>query len=88
MVEYYKRLYTNENRVYMPIVSKYDNQKIELILTELLEVLEKHRAPTDLSLMLAGNLATHIINRKLSGKQRDVIAEKFAQTLLSSIEKE
>ena len=71
----------------MPIKSKYDNNEVEQILSELLQVLEKHKTSTDLSLMVLGNLTTNIINHNLSGKQREVIAEKFAQVLLSSIDK-
>lgn len=72
----------------MPITSKYDNEKVELLLNELLMVLEKHQATTDLSLMVLGNLTTNIINHNLSGNQRELIAEKFAQVLLSSVDKQ
>lgn len=71
----------------MPITSKYDNEKVETLLTEMLAVLDKHQASTDLSLMVLGNLTTNIINHNLSGQQRGLIAEKFAQVLLSSVNK-
>ena len=72
----------------MAIASKYDNKKVETLLTEMLVVLDKHQASTELSLMVLGNLTTNIINHNLSGEQRSLIAEKFAHVLLSSVDKE
>ena len=72
----------------MAIASKYDNKKVETLLTEMLVVLDKHQASTELSLMVLGNLTTNIINHNLSGEQRGLIAEKFAHVLLSSVDKE
>lgn len=70
----------------MPVISKYDNKNVEQILTDLVEVLEKHKATPDLSLMALGNVATNIINCNLAANQRGMIAEKFAQALLASID--
>ncbi|MCE0494603.1 YejL family protein [Vibrio salinus] len=70
----------------MPIQSKYSDQKIETILAEVAAVFDKHNASSDLVLMIAGNIATNVINQKISKEQRTVIAEKFAQALMSSIE--
>ena len=72
----------------MPVTSKYANNQVEQILSEMLNVLDKHHACAELSLMVLGNLATNIINHNLSGDQREVIAQKFAQILLTSIDKE
>lgn len=70
----------------MPITSKYQDKNVEQILSEIINVLEKHNASTDLSLMVVGNIVTNIINHNLPVSQRKVFAEKFAQVLLSSID--
>ncbi|MGD8109541.1 YejL family protein [Vibrio sp. TRT 21S02] len=70
----------------MPITSKYSDEKVESILTEIAAVLEKHGAGPDLSLMIAGNIATNVLNQNVAASQRKAIAEKFAQALISSIE--
>lgn len=70
----------------MPITSKYSDEKFENILTEVAAVLSKHGAGPDLSLMIAGNIATNVINERVGQGQRKAIAEKFAQALLSSID--
>ena len=70
----------------MPITSKYSDEKFENILTEVAAVLAKHGAGPDLSLMIAGNIATNVINDRVGPGQRKAIAEKFAQALLSSID--
>ncbi|GLO61445.1 UPF0352 protein [Vibrio sp. MACH09] len=70
----------------MPITSKYSDDQIELILTEIAAVLEKHGANSELTLMIAGNIATNVLNDNVPGAQRKAIAEKFAQALLSSLE--
>lgn len=69
----------------MPITSKYSNEKIEQMLTEVVNVLDKHEASADLSLMIVGNIATNILNQEIPASQRKVIAEKFTQALLSSV---
>ncbi|RJX68431.1 DUF1414 domain-containing protein [Vibrio sinensis] len=69
----------------MPITSKYSDEKVENILAEVAAVLDKHGAGPDLSLMIAGNIATNVINKNVAASQRKAIAEKFAQALLSSI---
>jgi uncharacterized protein YejL (UPF0352 family) len=69
----------------MPIISKYKNDKVENIIDEVIDVLEKHEAPLDLGLMVLGNAAANIINASLSPKQRKAVAEKFAHALISSV---
>ncbi|MDA0126886.1 YejL family protein [Vibrio sp. MarTm2] len=70
----------------MPITSKYSDETVEKILTEIAIVLEKHASSPELSLMIAGNIATNVLNQDVAPSQRKVIAEKFAQALISSIE--
>lgn len=70
----------------MPITSKYTDEQIEKILAEVATVLEKHAASPELTLMIAGNIATNVLNQRVAASQRKAIAEKFAQALMSSLE--
>ncbi|MCC4236863.1 YejL family protein [Vibrio anguillarum] len=70
----------------MPITSKYSDERIENILTEVAAILAKHSASPELTLMIAGNIATNVLNQNVAASQRKVIAEKFAQALMSSLE--
>lgn len=72
----------------MPQSSRYSDEQIDHLLLELAKVLEKHKAPTDLSLMVLGNMVTNLINRTVTLTQRKTIAESFAQVLLSSVNEE
>ncbi|MFA0086215.1 hypothetical protein BCU70_12315 [Vibrio sp. 10N.286.49.C2] len=70
----------------MPITSKYTDQQVEQILTEIAAVLDKHGAGPELSLMIAGNIATNVLNTDVAPSQREAIAEKFSKALISSVE--
>lgn len=70
----------------MPITSKYTDEQVEKILAEVGAVLEKHAASPELTLMIAGNIATNVLNQQVAASQRKIIAEKFAQALMSSLE--
>lgn len=70
----------------MPIKSKYTDEQVEKILAEVGAVLDKHAASPELTLMIAGNIATNVLNQQVAASQRKVIAEKFAQALMSSLE--
>ncbi|PLM06176.1 hypothetical protein CWN02_18505, partial [Klebsiella pneumoniae] len=39
---------------FMPQISRYSDQQVEQLLSELTNVLESHKAPVDLSLMVLG----------------------------------
>jgi len=69
----------------MPQLSRYSDEHVEQMLSELLNVLEKHKAPTDLSLMVLGNMVTNLINTSVAPAQRQAIAKSFAQALQSSV---
>lgn len=69
----------------MPQTSRYSDERVEALLTELVEVLEKHKAPTDLSLMVLGNMVTHLINTNVSATQRQLLARSFADALQASV---
>lgn len=70
----------------MPQTSRFDNQQIETIMDELLAVLEKHRANKDLSLVVLGNLLSHLFNTHIPKNQRDALVDTFANVLRKSIE--
>ncbi|PSW21045.1 hypothetical protein C9I98_03575 [Photobacterium sanctipauli] len=72
----------------MPITSKYSNKKVEQIIEDMFDVLEKHDASAELALMIVGNIATNIINSDVPAAQRKAIADKFAQALQSSIKED
>lgn len=69
----------------MPQSSRYSDELVEQVLAELVSVLEKHRAPTDLSLMVLGNMVTNLINTDVAPGQRQALARSFAQALQASI---
>ena len=69
----------------MPQISRYSDEQVEQLLAELLNILEKHKAPTDLSLMVLGNMVTNLINTSIAPAQRQAIAHSFARALQSSI---
>lgn len=72
----------------MPQTSRYSNERVESLLTELANVLEQHKAPTDLSLMVLGNMVTNLINSSVAPAQRRTIARSFAEALQSSVRDE
>lgn len=69
----------------MPQLSRYSDEHVEQLLSELAKVLEKHQTPTDLSLMVLGNMVTNLINTSVAPAQRKAIAHSFSQALQSSI---
>ncbi|WP_063655303.1 DUF1414 domain-containing protein [Candidatus Arsenophonus triatominarum] len=72
----------------MPQSSRYSDEQIEHLLLELVKVLEKYKVPTDLSLIVLGNMVTNLINTTVTLTQRKTIAESFAQALLASVNEE
>ena len=69
----------------MPQHSRYSDEHVEQLLSELVNVLEKRKTPTDLSLMVLGNMVTNLINTSVAPAQRQAIAKSFAQALQSSV---
>ena len=65
--------------------SRYSDEQVEKLLSELVSVMEKNRTPTDLSLMVLGNMVTHLINTSVAPAQRKVLARSFAEALQASI---
>lgn len=70
----------------MPKNSKYSDKKINDILSDMITVLEKHKAPTDLSLMVLGNLVTNLLHNNFSPEQQKQMAAVFANALEQSLE--
>lgn len=73
---------------FMPQSSRYSDQQIEELLTELAKVLEMHKTPIDLSLMVLGNMVTNLINSSITPNQRYRLAESFSDALRASIKEE
>ncbi|PPS58759.1 hypothetical protein CRX72_22515 [Pantoea sp. BRM17] len=46
----------------MPQSSRYSDERVEQLLAQLAQILEKDKAPLDLSLMVLGNMVTNLIN--------------------------
>ncbi|MCE0489388.1 YejL family protein [Pantoea sp. Mb-10] len=69
----------------MPQSSRYSDERVEQLLAQLAQVLEKDKAPTDLSLMVLGNMVTNLINTSVSPAQRRSLARSFADALQSSV---
>ncbi|EER46650.1 hypothetical protein AM305_12220 [Actinobacillus minor NM305] len=70
----------------MAIQSKYKNEQLDKLLKDLFIVLEKHKAPADLSLMALGNMVTNILHNSAKDQaQRERLAEAFATTLKNAL---
>ncbi|MDU3078430.1 MAG: DUF1414 domain-containing protein, partial [Mixta calida] len=50
----------------MPQSSRYSDERVEQILAQLVQVLEENQVPTDLSLMVLGNMVTNLINTSVA----------------------
>ncbi|MBV4365495.1 YejL family protein [Erwinia sp. BNK-24-b] len=69
----------------MPQSSRYSDDRVEKLLAEMVNVLEKDKAPTDLSLMVLGNMVTNLLNTSVSPEQRRALARSFADALQASV---
>lgn len=69
----------------MPQSSRYSDERVEQLLAELVSVLEKNQTPTDLSLMVLGNMVTNLINTSVAPAQRRVLVRSFADALQASV---
>ena len=73
-------------KINMAVKSKYQNNQFDTLLQDLFIVLEQHKAPADLSLMVLGDMVTNIIqNRVQDEQQRERLAEAFAKSLKHSL---
>ena len=69
----------------MAIQSKYQDKQIDAILNDMIAVLEKHKAPLELSLIVLGNMTTNLLTGSVGKQQQQVLAQAFADALLNSI---
>ncbi|RDV26024.1 DUF1414 domain-containing protein [Alteromonas aestuariivivens] len=69
----------------MPQNSRYSDQEFETLMNKILFILEENQVNRDLSLMVLGNVITHIFNTQVPASQRDSMAEQFANALKKSI---
>lgn len=70
----------------MAIQSKYKSEQLDELLKDLFIVLEKHKAPADLSLMALGNMVTNILHNSAKDQaQRERLAEAFAAALKNAL---
>ena len=69
----------------MPQSSRYSDERLDKLLAQMAQILEKDKAPTDLSLMVLGNMVTNLINTSVSPAQRRSLAKSFAEALQSSV---
>lgn len=69
----------------MPINSKYSNDQVEQVITDLLGVLTRHEASVELSLMCLGNATSHIIEHSIPQKQQKQVIDTFNQALNATI---
>lgn len=69
----------------MPQSSRYSDEHVEQLLAQLAQVLEKDKVPTDLSLMVLGNMVTNLLNTSVPSAQRRNLARSFAEALQASV---
>lgn len=69
----------------MPQNSRYSDTEFEALMNKVLFALEQDQVDRDLSLMVLGNVITHIFNTQVPASQRDSMAEQFANALKKSI---
>ena len=69
----------------MPQQSRYSNEEFEALMNEVIFVLEKNEAKRDLSLMVLGNVLTHIFNQQVAPENREAMLEQFTSVLKKSV---
>jgi len=65
--------------------SKYQDNQIEAILSDMVAVLEKHHAPVDLSLIALGNMVSNLLLSSVGENQREALAKAFSHSLLNAV---
>ncbi|UKH22294.1 YejL family protein [Actinobacillus pleuropneumoniae] len=70
----------------MATQSKYQSKQFDALSGDLIAILEKHKAPVDLSLMALGNIVTNILLENVQTEaQRLALAEAFSNALKNSL---
>ena len=70
----------------MPQNSRYTNAEFETLLNKVILTLEENDAGRDLSLMVLGNVITHILQTQVSPDKREAMADQFANVLKKSVQ--
>ncbi|EIJ67250.1 MULTISPECIES: YejL family protein [Pasteurellaceae] len=65
--------------------SKYQDKQVDAILNDMIQVLEKHKAPVDLSLIVLGHMVTNLLTSSVGTNQRTALAQAFSDALLNSV---
>ena len=69
----------------MPQQSRYNNDEFEALMNNVILKLEEAGANRDLSLMVLGNVITHILNTQVAPENREKMASQFADVLKKSV---
>ena len=51
----------------------------------MIAVLEKHKAPVDLSLIALGNMASNLLTTSVPQNQREALAQAFSNSLINAV---
>ncbi|MDO6565943.1 DUF1414 domain-containing protein [Alteromonas sp. 1_MG-2023] len=70
----------------MPQNSRYTNAEFENLMNKVILTLEENDAGRDLSLMVLGNVITHILQTQVSPDKREAMADQFANVLKKSVQ--
>ncbi|AEF03083.1 DUF1414 domain-containing protein [Alteromonas sp. KS69] len=70
----------------MPQNSRYTNAEFETLMNKVILTLEENDAGRDLSLMVLGNVITHILQTQVSPDKREAMADQFANVLKKSVQ--
>lgn len=65
--------------------SKYSGPEFEALVSDLAEVLARHNAPLDMSVIVLGRLVAALMNQQLAAQNKVEIAEKFASAIRQGI---
>ncbi|MGQ0287067.1 DUF1414 domain-containing protein [Pasteurellaceae bacterium 22721_9_1] len=67
--------------------SKYQDKQIDVISNDIIAVLEKHQASTELSLIVLGNMVSNLLISSVGKSQQIALAQAFSDALMDSVEK-
>ncbi|WP_218396494.1 YejL family protein [Alteromonas lipotrueae] len=70
----------------MPQNSRYTNAEFETLMNKVILTLEENDAGRDLSLMVLGNVITHILQTQVNPDKREAMADQFANVLKKSVQ--
>lgn len=70
----------------MPIQSKYSDTQVEELMQQLQGVMLHHEAPTDLQLMVLGNMVSQLLTQRVAKEQRAALAAQFGAVLQKAVE--